>query len=277
MTKRSKIDPPAYPTNLTLPSKARPFVYDDGDELSLRFDNRAVQSSMRKHLPFELVFSYTRLMMGFLLFQPAPRDILIVGLGGGSLSKYCYRHLPDARIVTVEINENIIALRDQFQIPEDDERFTIVHADGADYMESCYDSADVILLDGYEADGLPSALCSQYFFNRCALALRENGVLAANLDVAGRRVDLSGSRLRKSFGQKVLKVRSDNSSNLVLFALKCVEIADWQTLRQRVEELEVRHELNFQDMALKLRAGLAANPLFDPAAWRLELADERES
>ncbi|WP_054773320.1 hypothetical protein [Methylogaea oryzae] len=242
----------------------RPFVYDDGEEVSLRFDIRAVQSAMHKHLPFELVFSYTRLMMGFLLFRPEPRDILIIGLGGGSLSKYCYRHVPEARIVTVEINEDVIALRDQFGIPPDDERFTVVHADGAEYVADCYDSADVILLDGYDADGVPDALCSQFFFNRCAQALRDDGVLVSNADEAGGRLGVCEPRLRKAFGGKLMAVTSDSGFNQILFALKGEETPDWETLRQRAVQLEASQNLNFQAMALKLSAEAEANPAFRP-------------
>ena len=37
-------------------------------------------------------------MMGFLLFKPQPRSIGMIGLGGGSLAKFCYRYLSRTRI-----------------------------------------------------------------------------------------------------------------------------------------------------------------------------------
>jgi len=81
-----------------LPSdpKDYPYVVEDANSKALYFDARNVQSRMRKDAPHELELGYTRTMMGFLLYQPQPRAILIVGLGGGSLSKYCYQQLPDA-------------------------------------------------------------------------------------------------------------------------------------------------------------------------------------
>lgn len=260
MAKRQKTALPSDADAVLSPAKERPFVYDDGKEISLRFDIRAVQSAMDKRAPFELVFSYSRMMMGFLLFQPAPRDILIIGLGGGSLSKYCYRHLPEAHITTVEINEDVIALRDRFEIPPDDERFVVVHGDGAEYMADCHGSADVIMLDGYVADGLPQELISQYFFNRCASALREGGVLVANVDEASRQVELCSARLRKSFGGKVLRAKSDRGYNQIVYALKHDEMPDWQAFRDRAVALEAQHKLNFRSMAAKLQASLRANP-----------------
>jgi spermidine synthase len=56
-------------------------------------------------------------MMLVLLFNPAPRSILMIGLGGGSLPKYCHRHLPQCDITVVEINPAVISLREAFQVP----------------------------------------------------------------------------------------------------------------------------------------------------------------
>lgn len=87
----------------------KPSVSDGAGVRSLQFSGGAVQSSMHVAAPFELDLSYTRSMMGFLLFNDDPRRILLVGLGGGSLSKYCYHQFPQAHIATLEINPDVIA------------------------------------------------------------------------------------------------------------------------------------------------------------------------
>jgi spermidine synthase len=81
--------------------------------------------------PHALALEYTRTMMGFLLFNPEPQNIAMLGLGGGSLAKFCYRYLPQSRIQVVEINPQVIALRDEFHVPPDDKRFGVVRGDGA--------------------------------------------------------------------------------------------------------------------------------------------------
>jgi spermidine synthase len=209
---------------------------------------------MRKDAPFDLEVSYTQTMMAFLLLHPAPRDILIIGLGGGSLPKYCYRHLPNSRITTVEINKEVIALRDQFAIPPDDERFRVVHADGADYLAGRWNSADVIMLDGYDAEGIPASLASQCFFDQCALALREHGVLVANLCESDARLGVYVSRLRAAFDQRVMKVRAECDRNKIVFALKYERMPQVRMLRDRATELEGRHRINFSSMAAQMRA-----------------------
>lgn len=58
---------------------------------------------MRISDPDHLLFDYTRVMMGFRLFRPKPKRIEMIGLGGGSLAKACYRCLPDCDITVVEM------------------------------------------------------------------------------------------------------------------------------------------------------------------------------
>lgn len=229
------------------------YVIDHGDTKALHFDGRCVQSSMRVDDPNTLAFGYTRTMMGFLLFQPAPLDILIVGLGGGSLSKYCYHELPDCTVTTVEISAAVIGLRDQFAIPADNERFRVVQADAALYMRNQQATADVILLDGYDPYGLPDALTSQLFYSACFQALRPGGVLAANLWGADIQLRACFARIRHSFEQRLLSAKSETSNNQIAFGLKQVALLDWCALQVRARYLQRETGLNFTDMLDELR------------------------
>jgi hypothetical protein len=140
------------------PRHARPFVSMTAKTKQLHFVADEVQSSMDLRDPSALNLEYTRAMMGFLLFDAAPAQVGMIGLGGGSLAKFCYRHLPDSMIRIAEINPYVIALRDEFEVPEDDERFSIVEADGADFVRNCPASFNVLLVDGYDARGLMALL-----------------------------------------------------------------------------------------------------------------------
>src|SRR5690349_7442320 len=104
------------------PPEAPPLVRTRGGRRTLEFVPGDVQSEMRLARPDDLVLAYARAMMCFALFVPRPRHILMVGLGGGSLAKFCYRHFPYARITVVELRADVIALRGQFRVPPDDQR-----------------------------------------------------------------------------------------------------------------------------------------------------------
>lgn len=92
----------------------KPYAIDSIRTRRLHFSLRYVQSEMLLDFPNALVFSYTRQMAGFLLFCPRPQKIVVVGLGGGSLTKFCHRHLPMARITTIEIDREVIAFGELF-------------------------------------------------------------------------------------------------------------------------------------------------------------------
>jgi spermidine synthase len=95
----------------------RPFVIDDGSTRTLHFSLSLIQSTMSLKEPFALELDYTQAMMSFLLFLARPQHIFMLGLGGGSLAKFCWRHVGSARITVVEIDPDVIAFRDEFELP----------------------------------------------------------------------------------------------------------------------------------------------------------------
>jgi spermidine synthase len=202
------------------PDDAAPIVTTRGDRRWLEFRPGMIQSEMRLSRPDELVLRYARAMMCFILFQPRPRHILMVGLGGGSLAKFCYRHLPDCRITVIELRADVISLREQFLIPPDDARFRIVHADAAVHVASLSSAVDVLLVDGFDDIGLPPALGSARFYADCRRALRPDGVLVANIFNYDPHYDGMVARLRKGFGGRLCQLDGIAGNNHILFAVK---------------------------------------------------------
>ena len=211
-------DQPSLPGDFLSLQYARPFVLDDGASRSLYFTRGELQSHMRLDRPFSLEVDYTRTLMGFLLFNPAPAHIGMIGLGGGSIARFCHRFLPASRMTVLEINPHVIALRSDFQVPPDDERFTVVAADGALYLQSQAPRYAVLLVDGFDPDGQPAALCSQRFYDDCLAALTEGGVLAVNLHYDHPDYPLLFERIRRSFGGNAVEIVTLEKTNSVVFA-----------------------------------------------------------
>ncbi|MEK7438200.1 MAG: spermidine synthase, partial [Pseudomonadota bacterium] len=84
-------------------------VSEEGGVRSLHLGGDAIQSSIRLSRPDELALDYTRAMMAFLLFQPLPREVLMIGLGGGSMARYIHQRMPGTRTTVVEINAKVLA------------------------------------------------------------------------------------------------------------------------------------------------------------------------
>lgn len=199
-------------------TRKAPYIVDAAGLRSLHFGPARIQSRMRLAAPDELVFDYTRLMMAFLLFRAPPARVALIGLGGGSLAKFCHQHLPRTRIDAIELDARVIALRDAFAIPRDDRRLRIRLGDGVDFVARHARAFDAILLDGYDEAGMPARLRSVAFAAACRAALRPRGLLVVNVDRGDPGFELLLRRLRASFSDAVLVVDDDDRGNAVVFA-----------------------------------------------------------
>lgn len=204
-------------TSLALPE---PLIHQNAFKKSLHFSTYDVQSSMRHDEPDTLDLEYTRTMMAFLLFKPNPPRIGMIGLGGGSLAKFCLRYVTGAQMEVAEINAQVIALRAEFQIPPDSERFSVVHADGAKLMGRRPDAYDVLMVDGYNAHGLDPRLCTQAFYDDCHAALRDDGILVVNLPFSAARYEAYLSKLRRTFLGSIVVVDDGEMGNCIVFACR---------------------------------------------------------
>ena len=197
-----------------------PLVRTAGGRRTLEFTPGDVQSEMLLARPDALVLDYTRAMMCFALFAPDPRHIVMVGLGGGSLAKFCHRHFPRARITVLEIRADVIALRETFRLPPDDARLRVVHCDAADYLARAPGGCDVLLVDGFDSQGLPSTLASGAFYAACRRALHPGGVLVANIFSYDPQYPAALRRLRATFDGRLAWFARIAGNNRILFAMR---------------------------------------------------------
>ena len=144
-------------------------ISEEGNIRSLHLGSDTIQSSMNLDHPAELVLSYSRAMMGWLLFaEEKPKHITQIGLGGGSFARWIDSHLPDTKQTAVDINPQVIAVaRSLFELPFEGENFEIVEADGAEYIKVFRHNTDVILVDGFDGEQIIDALVEEPFFQDC--------------------------------------------------------------------------------------------------------------
>ena len=208
-----------------------PQVHTCGDRRRLEFQPGMIQSEMLLSRPDHLLLRYARAMMCFTLFVPRPRHILMVGLGGGSLAKFCHRHLPDTRITVLELRADVIALREQFMLPPDDARLRVIETDAVSYIRQHPGCADVLLLDGYDETGLPPALGSARFYADCLRALLPGGVLVANLFSYDEHYPAMLERLMLTFRGAVCSFDGIAGNNRILFAAKPDQLGAGRAVR----------------------------------------------
>lgn len=238
---------------LNRPAAAAPTLTEEDGLLSLHFAFPTIQSRTMLACPERLVLDYTRTMMGFLLFQPNPEFIGMIGLGGGSLAKYCHHKLPKADFTAIELSPEVIALRKDFGIPGDNMRFRVICDDGADYIQDKIDAFDVLLVDGFDRDGQPEQLCSLGFYDHCFAALRPNGILVINLCADDPACATYVARVHTAFSGKVLAVDADEGENKIIFAAKSSGFPpSFNLLTERLRTLESAHPVDLDLTAQKL-------------------------
>jgi spermidine synthase len=236
---------------------AKPFILDDGRVRRLYFTLRYLQSEMRLKDPHHLELAYTRKMMAFLLFHPNPKRILLVGLGGGSLAKFCHRHLPRARITAIEIDPTVIAMGRQFAVTPDD-RLAIVQADAAKFLPTAQADTDVLLLDAFDRNGIAPSLSNPAFFDAARRRLRPNGLLVANLAGAEDNWRPHLGMLRDAFDERVVLVRVAGDDNHIAFASTDPAFPpNWTLLEKTAQGLQRRHGLDYPEFLRKLKRAAA--------------------
>lgn len=237
------------------PSHAQVQISEKQGVRFLHLGGPAVQSAMRLRDPWALELEYTRAMMACLLFCPAPRDMALIGLGGGSLAKFIHRHLPDTRLTALEVNGEVVdAARAFFLLPPDDERLSVRVEDGAAYVGGHPDSVDVLLVDGYDARRIVEALASEAFYRACLDMLRPGGVAVFNLWGSDHSFPVYFERLGRVFGERLLRLPSERKGNIIVFAFPAPgPDLSFATLTRLAQRLGAGLGLEMEDFLARMR------------------------
>jgi len=235
----------------------KPFIQDCGPLRYLHFQLDSVQSAMRHDDPDALCLAYTRKMMTFLLFNPEPRRILLLGLGGGSLAKFCYRYLPKASITVLEIDPNVMALRDEFQVPPDDQRFRVVQGDGVAYIAKLTAKEDVILVDACDRDGLSPNLAAPDLYTNLRRRLAVGGVLVMNICGEDIEVESHVARIRGVFGERIVSLPAKEDGNLIVLGFRAEpKVREGDELDRHARQLEEKFGLAFPRYVRQMYRGM---------------------
>ena len=228
-----------------------------GNIRSLHLGTPTIQSSMNIHNPSELVLSYSRAMMGWMLFaDDVPQNILQIGLGGGSFARWLAEYLPEAKQLCSELNPQVIKIaRASFCLPPEGEQFQIIEADGAEYVQILNRSTDLILVDGFDGVQIIDELVGEPFFHDSQQALSEHGIFVTNWWSGDKRYPLFIQRLRTIFHNRVLEIPAETHGNIAVLAFQATpEDLRLASLKKRAETLSQQYGLNFLRMLADAKA-----------------------
>ena len=214
-----------------------------------------IQSAMRIDAPFDLELDYTRTMLAFLLFVPRPRDVLFLGLGGGSLPKFLFKRIPRVRLRVLELDPAVItAARALFHLPKNSARLQVDCGDGVSAVYAASDAYDVLVLDAFDDGAQVSACVTEDFYRAAAQALKSGGVLVANYFGHDRRYPTYLKRLARAFDGRVLSLDAREDGNVIALAFRNgPDHVAWQSLREVAAGLSARLDIDFDQMVSGLR------------------------
>jgi spermidine synthase len=170
------------------------------------------QSCMDMERPDRIVMHYPQMMLGALYVKPAPRSVLIIGLGGGTIPRVLLEVLPEVRIDVVEIDPAVVRTAKEYFDFRQDERVQIHELDGRVFVKRAIRAAqryDLIMLDAFDHEYIPEHLLTQEFLREVKWLLAPDGVLAANTFSTSRLYDHESTTYASVFPQ-FFNLKRDN-------------------------------------------------------------------
>lgn len=198
-------------------------VEEDNGLRCLKFNvksSKTQQSCMLVDDPQRLVFNYTKMLFSSLLINPNPERILIIGLGGGTMSNALHQVFPHAVITNVEIDPAVIKVARNYFSFFENEDITSVVQDGRIFVKRAAikkQQYDWIILDAFNGDYIPEHLMTQEFLQETKQLLSAEGVLAANTFSVSELYNYESATYKSVFGD-FFNVRNNSNSNRIILA-----------------------------------------------------------
>jgi spermidine synthase len=201
----------------------RNIIVEDNNNLRcLKFNvktSKTNQSCLYIDNPQKLVFNYTKLLFSsLLLLDKAPESILIIGLGGGTMSNTLHQLYPQAKIENVEIDPAVIKVARQYFGFFENNNVTSKVQDGRIYVKRTAmkkQKYDWIILDAFNGDYIPEHLLTKEFLEETKSLLTQGGVLSANTFSVSDLYAHESATYKAVFGD-FFNVRNRKNSNRII-------------------------------------------------------------
>jgi len=189
----------------------------------------------------DLPLRYAQVMTVAAIYPEMPKRILMLGLGGGSISTYLGRFLPEATITTVEVDPGVIQAAKTYFGLRESERMRYASGDGRVFLTRSGELYDLILLDAYRGGYVPFHLLTREFYTLVKQRLAPGGAAAFNVH--------DGNKLYPS----TIRTLAEVFPGLDLFPTGIGEViavataapVDRDTLARRAESLQQRYGTRF--------------------------------
>lgn len=160
------------------------FITRRGNQLVMSFQVKGwdyTESVTNLLDPDDLPLRYAQVVTIATIYPEALKRILMLGLGGGSISTYLGRFMPEAAITTVEIDPGVITAAKSYFGLRESERMRYRAGDGRVFLNRSNELYDLILLDAYRGGYVPFHLLTREFYALVKQRLAPGGAAAFNV------------------------------------------------------------------------------------------------
>ena len=204
-----------------------------------------------------LVLVNTKLLISALLLQPAPRSILMIGLGGCAVSNFLSRLYPQATIDVVEIDQKVIDISKKFFYLNETLNYKVHHDDGRRFVRkmSGRKTYDLIYLDAFKSGSIPFHLKTIQFYEDVSRVLSSGGVVGSNLYGKSNLLKPNDWKTFSSEFNRIYCFEDHGRRATVLFATNRAETWDIRHFIQAAKKFPLSLPFSMIDMAKTYRAG----------------------
>jgi spermidine synthase len=196
--------------------------------------------------PDDLPVAYTQMMTASLIYPQNLKRILMIGLGGGSISTYLGRAIPDAEIDTVEIDPGVIDVARKFFGIKDSPRVRYLDGDGRVFLTRNRKHYDLILIDAFHGGYVPFHLLTKEFYTLIKQRLAPGGAAAFNVHDGSKLYASTLLTLGSVFKSTDLYPSGEGEVSVVVTD----EAPDADTLSQKAAALQAKHGFRYGMPAL---------------------------
>ncbi len=209
-----------------------------------------VQGSMIIDDPFAIELEYVQRMMAWLLFvEPSSvsrRHAMQLGLGAGTLTKFCHNRLR-MKTTVIELNPQVLrACRGWFKLPPEDARLKVVIADAGREIQrpQWRASVDALQVDVYDAEAAAPVMDDAAFYADCRALLTDEGCMTVNLFGRASSYERSLAKIAEAFGAAaVWAFKPTREGNTVVLAQRTPSRPGRERLAERAEVIQTRWDL----------------------------------
>lgn len=237
------------------------YIHKKRDEVTMSFQREGwhyTESRTNLRDPAELPLMYSRAMSTAAIYPAKLESILMIGLGGGSISMYFARHLPGIRIDAVDIDPGVIDLAKQYFGIRETGKIRYHAADGRKFIADAREQYDLILLDAYDGGSVPSHLMTQEFYELVKARLTPGGAVASNVHDGTKLFASTLFTMRGVFGS--LDLYPSGRGETIVVGVNGA-MPDEAALKNRAEELQAKSQFRYSPVFLLTQKSTKAQPV----------------